>query len=633
MNETPTWLEAGVLRLDSKDYLIVRPSAGQTQGLPELAYRRQYADESPYDKGLPAEVTNEELTWHGGGFKSHFGISGTSEYGQNTDCRWPFRMLPGPKVNTLTLADVGLGVTSASTPTSFFEAFGYLFIVAGRYIWRVDPATDTVVLSKDLGAGTVGIMGLVWDNAGAQTAYVTTNSNVNSLWNLVAGGIGAASHDTWTQTGTVTSRRLARGVSRLFKISDAGVVKNIVSGLNPNVEANWGDNVQVGSAINLPNSLTAFDRTVLVGKKDGFFAISDLGFGVPQIIRMAEDLSNCYGAINWDPYILVPHSRGLYRWYPGQVVDTGIETEWLNQSAVRGRVTALAADGNGFWFFLTVGSDTYVCFARMPKGQEPSLGPMILDTVGFNTGKAAYAALLSSLAATPRLYYGYGNDAAYYKLSAGGGAPDVSGTDYLFAHSGVRYGVPMRFDDFGQKDWYKVEITGKNLTANKYWEIGYSIDGGSTWLKQDAGGAVMQVKDNLKHTFFLPRTTTAVELRPKYTFTSNSDTNPPELIDVQWFAVPQSTKIAQVSINLKLEAGVRLGEGTAERTAAEQLEDLETLISAAAPVLTYGPWGDALYYSVRTMDIKQVLQSGHGEPVYIVELLLQRRSTDSAQVM
>ena len=133
----------GTVKIGSESYQLVQTDDRQ-------AWREEYLHEPPWTEGLPATLSEPTETWHLGGLKSKQGIPGTSEYGQNTDGRFPFRLLPGPEVTTVTLTG------SLANPTRIFEALGYIWAVCGRYVFRIDPSDDSVVESKDFGIGGKG---------------------------------------------------------------------------------------------------------------------------------------------------------------------------------------------------------------------------------------------------------------------------------------------------------------------------------------------------------------------------------------------------------------------------------------------------------------------------------------------
>ncbi|KKK85454.1 hypothetical protein LCGC14_2773130, partial [marine sediment metagenome] len=183
----------GTVKIGSESYLLAKTDDRQ-------AWQKEYLHEPPWSEGLPSILSEAQETWHQGGLKSKQGIPGTTEYGQNTDARFPFRILPGPAVTNVTLT------SSIANPTRIFEALGYIWLVCGRYVYRVDPSDDSVVQSKDFGAGgTLGVDGMRWED---NTGLVTTDDADQSLWEVTA----IDTPDVWAQAESgVKPYRLAAG--------------------------------------------------------------------------------------------------------------------------------------------------------------------------------------------------------------------------------------------------------------------------------------------------------------------------------------------------------------------------------------------------------------------------------------
>lgn len=597
----PAITVVGTVRIDSKSYQLARVGSQEP-------YAHGFQDEPPWAEGSPAMVGAEQETWDQGGFKSSEGFEGVSEYGRNTDGRWRSRLLPSAKINTLTLT------SSAANPTSIFEALGYVFVVAGRYIYRIDPATDTVVLSKDLGAAVSGVMGLRWEE---DYALVTTSEATNSLYKLVSGGIVVGGPDTWTQTSDVEAYWLAAGINRLFKVTKTGELRNCATSLDPMTDANWADSVQVGETSTLPTGLVAYERTVFVGKPEGLFGVGDDGFGLPLIKRMARHADNCRGMAVFDPWVFVPHVRGLYRFVPGIAEACGLEKEKLNESPVKGLWKGFAFDSGWIYGLMAVGSDTYVLAGREREGGEPGFGPIVWDTWLYFAA-ASKAAWLSALTTTPRLWFGHGNNIAYVELANGPGA-------VKYATSGNRFSPKYRFRDFASKDFPQVDVVARAVDANTYWTVNYSLDGGA-YSSADINAAVMKATSVGRTRFVLPTTAVGREIQLRFDYTGASEDAVGELRYYQLNAVPQSRKVPLIVAHLFLEEGVHHDEEIEQRTAIQQFNDLAALLETVAAVATVGPWGE-LNAKVSNLRIVDTRQEGDYEPNFVVEVALQIRES------
>lgn len=615
MNDS-TIQDVGIMRLNGETYKIVRPDF-QT-----VAYEREYANGAPWQSGEPPEVSTNGFTWHLGGFKSRAGAVGTSEYGENTDGSWPLKLLPGPQVNELILDD-----SKTMTVQHITNTTPDMYFICGRYIYRTD-GTFVPVLSKDLGVGVNAVQGFI--NLDGKL-YVATDAATRSLWRQDAVNVGGP--DTWTQTTDAIGLRFAVGINRTFRITSAGVLSNCRAGLDIMVNANWGDAVQMGASTYIPQALETFERTVLVGKQDGLFSVGEEGFGVPEIKRMAASVNNTHAMRVFDPYLMVPHARGLFRWSPGEAVLIGLETETLNQSPVRGPIVALATDGKWVYYWIQNGTTIWLNRFRERERTEQVSSAYIHDTWVVQTGMTGdclwghFNAGIPYLGVPSRLWWGVGKRVYYINLGSAGGVTDYLDTaSYRFATTGgTRYTAKMNFDDRNTKDFRRVQMEVFNCTAAKYWSVAYAVDGGA-FQTVDINGAAMECKSDGLFDFYLPSTAVGRELQLKFTWVSNSTTSPPELRYWEAFAVPQSKKLARTSVYLILQEGFQTDGGFEDRTALQQLDALQSLLVSPIPVQSSGPWGDEVV-TVKDLRIQTTLQGGEGVDSFLAKLTMQERAS------
>lgn len=622
---------AGEIILDGKTYRMVRIPPAAADQLGQFDYSVNFSDEPPYVQGAPAILSDPQFTWHLGDFKSRQGIQGSSEYGQNVDKRWAFRMLPAPLRHDLTLSGsydfFGPNPVVEDGPIlCIFEAFGFIFATSAKNIWRINPSTDEVILSATytLGGGEAfndqaGVMGLVWEGK----AYFTQSSdNTVNFISLQESDLSAVTGtpDVYNHSPDVDAMRLAVGINRLFKISRTGVLRDIVTGLDPIEEDNWADSVQIGDPGTMPTALLSYQRTVLAGKPEGFFGVGDDGFGMSLIQRMPKETNNVFGAASFDPWTLVPYVRGLYWYQPGIVQAIGLEVELLNQSPIHGRWTGFATDGQWIYGLMTVGSNTYVLAGRERIGNEAGFGKIVWSCWLYFTGLSS-AIFQSALTTTPRLWFGKGTNLSYVELSEAPGSVE-------YALSGSQYLTKEKFDDWNPKDFPYVDVVGTNLSSTKYWVINYSIDGGA-FSDQDINSSQMKLDSNGKTRFFLPKTAVGQEIQIRLDYTSNSSSSPPEINYVEVFAVPQSKKIQAATFALGLETGIRTVIGSDRRSSQEQLNDLITLVNSPDSVKGTGPWGKDLDCWVKNVQVvtQRYLhlapsQRGDSDPNYMVVVTL-----------
>lgn len=251
---------------------------------------------------------------------------------------------------------------------------------------------------------------------------------------------------------------------------------------------------------------------------------------------------------------------------------------------------------------------------------------MIWDTLVFLLLTTSQTMHMSSLATTPRVWFGNDNDISYIKLSSdSAGAPDVGGSGYAFAVVGSRYTVKYDFGDWRNKDFPKVVVVGRGtLSAARYWDVFFNVDGGG-FSALDIDGDTMRVNSDGLHTFYLPLTAVGREVQFRLDFTGDSATAPPEISYFEPFAVPQSQKVPINVVQLHLVADEVDGERREVRTAAQQLSDLHTLDESASPLKASGPWGENKDMWLKSLSLIGVIQEPDAEAEFLVEVALQER--------
>jgi len=582
------------------------------------------------------DITAEYDTTHG------FYNSGSVVWESGVQTGWVQSVVQGVtaywvRVSTITAPYIGptadfIAITAfdasfLGTPTHIFECLGYIFVLKGRYVYRINPSTLETILSKDFGAGVNTIDGLRWET---DIGLVTTDATTNSLWKVTA--IVGGGPDTWTQTTTVAAYRLATGIDRLYKISKAGVLRNLSTGLDPMTETNWADTIQCGFTDTLPTSLVAFEDSVLVGKPEGLYGVSaEEGTGVPLISRMVRNTNNCLGMKVIEPYVFVPHSRGVYRHIPGVSTESvGLEKEVLNQIA-GGQFVHKGFAVDNQWIYSLVQTATFgswMTISRDARSGESTVGPMVWDTL-INLGNITlYPCIhISTLTTPPTLWFPYSSaiGMGYIKLPASGGPPDSTST---FALSAIRYSPRYNFGDWNSKDFPKIEVACKGVSTSRYWNLAYSIDGGA-WVTMDSFGVPMAVTSEGVKTFYFASTAVGKEIQYRYSYTGPAaDTAPAPLVYFRRFAIPQSRKLPVVRAQLHLAEGQRHDRGIDPRTAIQQFSDLLVLSEQAASVVASGPWGENEAVWIRKIEpLEAFVQEGSTEPELIAAVYIQKRET------
>lgn len=617
----------GSCQIDSADYTMVRTDKAR-------GWQKTLIPEPPYDQGAPAMLSEPQVTWHLGGFKSRQGIPGTSEYGLNTDSRFPFRLQNSP-----VLEDVAT-LTNGETPIKFAEMNGFLWVLGGRYLYYIDPSDNSIHQVKDFGASVLGVDMLVWGNPepGVSPAlYITTNHATSSLWRITVTDIVGPTILIENGGSTVVPYRIATNQSSMFRISKNAVVRHVAFGLDPLVETNWADSIILGSdnIDDAANALVEVQGTVIAIKPDGAYAIDTNGIGAPIIRRMGKNINNGKGSWTYEPYVFIPTGRSVLQYVPGRVDNIGLEVETLNESPAKGVFTSFCSDGKFIYALLhnvdlsddgfanllnnAVSNACFICVGREALGNEPGFGPYVWDTWVYlgDHANGAEAITFSNLWDAPCLIVGVGGTVKQVFLDA------QSSAGINFSNSGWRLTPILDFGDNNIKDFPKIEADGWGLDATHYWSIYYCLDDNGTWHATDINANFMKVADNTLHTFFLPASAKARIIQYAFAFFGAGNTYA-ELRNFIPYAVPTSSKIPIITVQLQLTEGIKRERGWEQLTADQQLAALKTLSETAGSVVSSGPWGDILC-NVRDVQIVEMIQEGATKPEYLVTVQLQER--------
>jgi hypothetical protein len=627
-------INPGLISINGIKYRLARDAS-------KIPYKRSVLPEPPWSEGEPLIISDETITWHRGGFKSKQGITGTSEYGENSDARWPFALVAGPQIQTITLATStneplrGVVDFRGGTP-EVANADDYLWAWSDDTIYRINKSTQAVTVSLTTGLSIV-VQLIFWEG---DLYAVEAN---DGLLRLTAIG----SPDTWDVTNDVLNpvglvqhgNRLAK--ARLLTTPDQTQVQNIVQGLDPTVAANWADEVLIpGAPLYITSThagpaIVAFDKTVIIRTFEGIFGIEEDGTPVNIMKRLPGPT---YTMKTIEPYIYISHSSGLYRWYPGSLEACGLEQEILNESPVIGPVVALEAIGK--WIFASIenaisSNDNYLLVGREAEAGEQSLGPIIWDTF-LNLGQLPLPYWLYASdqwdSGYDTLFFPYGGSSntvlGFINMTITGGAPPWLDTTFLYPkeQSAERYTVRYRFNDWHDKDFVKVAIKCKDCASARKWAIAYRIDDGS-WVTTDINGSTMEVTDDDLHEFILATTASGMEIqfRLTYTGTTTSTTNASRVVYFEPFARPQSQKSVIHDVVLIIQNDLMKTGGREQQTAEASLANLTSLEETASPVTVVLPWGSSINASIRSVEVSQTLQTGEGSHTYLASVTMEER--------
>lgn len=219
--------KARTVTIDGKSYQLVRPQAQQGQPSP-MPYKIDNSNEPPWEFRLPDILSEKSLSWDQGGLKSYQGTEqvdtrftilppvNISEYGINTDGRWPRRLVPGPLINSYTLT----GNTSAvnwmfsGAGINLFGPYATLYTVAGNNVYMIGGSNSSIPAEVIFSlSANPPIMGVFWQG---NTFITTTDGTIYkaqinlSTTEKVPSGAGSVTQ--WTPLSATNFSNVDEGI-------------------------------------------------------------------------------------------------------------------------------------------------------------------------------------------------------------------------------------------------------------------------------------------------------------------------------------------------------------------------------------------------------------------------------------
>ena len=433
------------------------------------------------------EVEREYRSGHSGYGWSQYVGPNTYHYAIGADLRFPSQLMCGPKITTILQSqkNTSVGVTG------FFELGSYLYTLSGRYINRIDPATDTVTDNATFpyssgGTGTLLTEAELFDGY----AFIA-NSTLDYLLRL--------SGSTFTaMTNAPLGQRLAKwwsetdwvlGISYTAKSTTwlAWLAQNT----DANVAANWtgfaNSDYSVGDADGSITGFVASERTPCIARNDGLFYLDREGRAPLLVPAVPKDNNNGVNTIVDDSgQVWYPTKAGLYvrNLAEGRTEDVSPGRGLPDRSGIYGLKTAIAQFRS--WFYVTVydGTNSYLMAGRQREEGEPGFGSMIWHgALARFVGVKVTCMYISSLTDPPRLWFGLSSGhVAYMRLPANGDNP-LSDTSYRFSDTATVY---FPADDYGMQKGnlssFAIQVegmsTGSSVTVNISRDRAYTGSGG-----------------------------------------------------------------------------------------------------------------------------------------------------------
>lgn len=543
-----------------------------------------------------------------------------SAYGQNTDCRAAGYIYPGPFVSTLTLT------SSADNPTKFFEALGYLWVIAGRRLYRIDITTQAVTLSLTLSAGQSFKDGIEWENNAVVT---TTESASGDMRRLTSGGIVVGGPDSWSAAVTQKAWLLARGPKELYSVNRTGAVSKLASGLTVD-SLSWSAVVQVGEADEEPTGLVAWLDQVFVGKPEGFYGFDDRGLPVNIIpeLGFSKSSANCAGMAVWHNSILIPHVRGLMRYYHPRFDHVGVERHPVNETPAVGQWRGFAQLGQDVFAAVDAVTVAYIKIGRPKVPGESGFGPIIWDDLIYDDA-VCKAVHVVARGTGSNLYFGSALNVKTAAFAGAFGSADhrssLVATNTSAGAFRTRYMpkiVPHRGLD---NHWRKVVVVTGNCDSLRTWKVYASIDGEDRVQLRDATGQPATIMSNGAHTLYFPPNTVGEDCELSVDWSNTDSIFRPriEYIRTHWLPIPVSFPGIRVLLELR-QNNRAAGMAMNRDDAVSQALKLQLMVDNGV-VRCEDIYQRKYDVKVRSVEITEGgIETAGKDPTLLAEVVLQR---------
>lgn len=338
----------------------------------------------------------------------------------NADATYPGLLFFPPKVFSLTAAN-------ASTPVKMVVFDSKVFIIGGRYVYYLDPATNTLTEDEDLGVGVSAVDAAVFNNE----LIVACGESTKIFKRTTAGTYTQASDNTYAIALGVVGKELWRAEST-NKVSSCTTT--------PLTLANWTpaspNQYAVGDSTYAVNTIIDYGGIQWVGKGDGMYAPdpqSRFKNQCPQLQRTPHN-DNCKASFVAQGSLWVPSSSGLFQIRTGRSRKRGPEVTfrpdfrfWVRGGVEYGDYIYLLVTDEG------ASSSTFICKMSTDTLNQ-SLGHEYIyqEWARLDGTSKGYCMAVTTAGTNPELVAGYGaTGVRYIKLGRGGGR-DVDDPNWMY---------------------------------------------------------------------------------------------------------------------------------------------------------------------------------------------------------
>jgi len=586
-----------------------------------------------FELGDDLEVNGDGTTYHYVAFKAVTGAFAVGTYtGNGNDDRsiTGFGFAPS---YTIVVCESGAPQRRAVQASHKADAditwSFYTYSEAADYIQAFEPDGIQVGSATwvNYSSGTFHWMG--WRGRGA----IGKPASWNRAWRVPIGneaGIatlqvvhneGGAGDDTWVVDSIPADQlerrgnKLARATKRHVSLCSADDIGNL---------ANWGAEYPIGPPDVEITDLIEWGNELAVCVTDGMYMFDEVATSKQQLPLLGglTDDDNGKGVLNWGSFMLYPSADGLWRWQygahktvgPDAIPGYGSAPETSNEP-INLKHYGLTFCGDHIYEAAYDGTN-YLLIHYRPV-EDGFVPDNLLSTT--NAIKMPY------VDRNRYLWFGYGNNLAYIKLSQGG-EPD--GGNFCNASLVTTIYLPeVLLADDADVSLRMVKAIVRNMDdggADTYkWELHASLDGAAfgAQIGTDIQGAAM---DGVNKRYWTAASNpTARRLRLKIVGTATAGYTPtttaPEIIDLEVHGqtMPDDAEIVEAIINLDKST----------RSPKTVYAELKARRNAGVVQVRHPVDNTVMDMIIYKCKLTQVKQKGYEEPIGVAVLYMRHGDT------
>jgi len=566
-----------------------------------------------------ADRSNESIaaqdSWHNGYGIGNMELDSQARYhyAQNIDARIKNQLILGPLVASTAFTTPA----NAQSIVQFIEFDSAWYGISVRYVFKFNSGTSTWDTDKDMGASAAAIKGA----ATVYGSYLVVGAGGSvDYWRRTTAGV-------WDQPAVIKAQLMASVGNTLWRLFSSNQLSSSTD------FTTWTSAVSIGDSNRAAVSLVDYGGRPHIGKPEGFFDYDGTSVinHLPEL-AMRIDAANTRGGKPSRGKVYLPVGPSLWRYAEDQIVTEGKPTfsaEVLmpgitrtSVNEVRGSIVDLWPDVDFLWGILAAQSGNYYIIAY---DYNPGIALGWHQVVMTGTTALTTIGRFKSSGSNPRIWYSQGTEIYYFIL------PNDAQNPYV--DSGCRYAalgdiyLPVESDVFDDvnKAYLSLKFECENLTASRYVDVVYALDGGSeTTLKR--------ITANGLSTVFFPTSTQGRRISLHIRLATDDSTQTPRILP---FSRHFQLRFERKRRWIFKAVASRTADANIRATELSQLTRLESARSTVAPVnfidkngRTFSVFVEDLGELIpQTQDIRKGDSVDQADPVFLLPVsLLEWRS-------